>query len=226
MLFRSKGFIGIDASIFYTRFSNKIVADFITDPNKIIYDNLHGHAISRGITLNTDFNFTGGLKIIAGATWMDVFEMDKDVNGVITKIPQLFAPKISGTYAISYPLAKYGLAFDLTGKVNGPMHLPVVPNDFRPARSPLYSIVNFQVTKTWQRGFELYGGVKNIFNFLPENPLLHPDDPFNRPGGKYFDSNGTARLDTNPNGYTFDPSYNYAPVQGAKAFIGLRWFIR
>jgi len=221
-----KGFIGIDASIFYTRFSNKIVADFITDPNKIIYDNLHGHAISRGITLNTDFNFTGGLKIIAGATWMDVFEMDKDVNGVITKIPQLFAPKISGTYAISYPLAKYGLAFDLTGKVNGPMHLPVVPNDFRPARSPLYSIVNFQVTKTWQRGFELYGGVKNIFNFLPENPLLHPDDPFNRPGGKYFDSNGTARPDTNPNGYTFDPSYNYAPVQGAKAFIGLRWFIR
>ncbi len=221
-----KGFIGIDASIFYTRFSNKIVADFITDPNKIIYDNLRGHAISRGITLNTDFNFTGGLKIIAGATWMDVFEVDRDVHGVKTKIPQMFAPKISGTFAVSYPLAKYGLAFDLTGKVNGPMQLPVVPNDFRPAKSPLYSIVNFQVTKTWQYGFELYGGVKNIFNFLPENPLLHPDDPFNRPGGKYFDHNGVARPDTNPNGYVFDPSYNYAPVQGAKAFIGLRWFIR
>lgn len=222
----SKGFVGIDASVFYTRFSNKIVADFITDPTKIIYDNLRGHAISRGVTLNTDFNFTGGLKIIAGATWMDVFEMDKDENGVTTKIPQLFAPKISGTFAVSYPLAKYGLAFDVTGKVNGPMHLPVVPNDFRPAKSPLYSIVNFQVTKTWLFGFELYGGVKNIFNFLPKNPLLHPDDPFNRPGGKYFDNNGVARPTTNPNGYTFDPSYNYAPVQGAKAFIGLRWFIR
>lgn len=221
-----KGYVGIDASLFYTRFSNKIVADFITDPAKIIYDNLRGYAVSRGITLNTDFSFTNGLKVIAGATWIDVFEMDKDAQGVKTKIPQLFAPKISGTFAISYTLAKTGLAFDLTGKINGPMYLPVVPNDFRPAKSPLYTIVNFQVTKTWKKGFECYGGVKNLFNFLPEDPLLHPDDPFDRPGGKYFDHNGVARADTNPHGYVFDPSYNYAPVQGAKAFIGVRWFIK
>lgn len=220
-----KGYIGIDASIFYTRFSNKIIADFITDPAKIIYDNLRGYAVSRGITLNTDFSFTNGIKIIAGATWMDVFEMDKDANGVKTKLPQLFAPKISGTFAISYNLKKAGIVFDLTGKVNGPMHLPVVPNDFRPAKSPLYSIVNFQVTKTL-KNFEFYGGVKNIFNFLPADPLMHPDDPFDRPGGKYFDSNGVARPDTNPYGYVFDPSYIFAPVQGAKAFIGVRWFIR
>ena len=222
----SNGYIGIDASVFYTRFSNKIVADFITDPAKIIYDNLRGHAVSRGITLNSDFSFTNGLKIIAGATWMDVFEMDKDANGVKTKIPQLFAPKISGTFAISYTLRKAALALDLTGKVTGPMHLPVVVNDFRPAKSPLYSILNLQLTKTFKRGFECYGGIKNIFNFLPKDPLLHPDDPFDRPGGKYFDTNGVARPDTNPNGYVFDPSYNYAPVQGAKAFIGVRWFIK
>jgi len=221
-----KGFIGIDAGIFYTRFTNKIVADFITDPDKIIYDNLRGYAISRGFTLNADASFTNGLKIIAGATFMDVFEMDKDANGVKTKIPQLFAPKISGTFAISYLLKKAGLAFDITGKVNGPMHLPVVPNDFRPAKSPLYSIINFQVTKTWNNKFECYAGVKNIFNFLPKDPLLHPDDPFDKAGGKYFDSNGTARADTNPHGYVFDPSYNYAPVQGSKAFIGIRWFIK
>lgn len=221
-----KGYVGIDASIFYTRFSNKIVADFITDPAKIIYDNLRGYAISRGVTLNTDFSFTNGIKIIAGATWMDVFEMDKDANGVKTKVPQLFAPKISGTFAISYALSKYGLAVDLTGKINGPMYLPVVPNDFRPDKSPLYSIVNLQLTKTWKKGFECYGGVKNLFNFLPADPLLHPDDPFDKPGGKYFDNNGIARADTNPHGYVFDPSYNYAPVQGAKAFIGIRWYIR
>jgi outer membrane receptor for ferrienterochelin and colicins len=222
----SKGYIGVDASIFYTRFSNKIVADFITDPAKIIYDNLRGYAISRGITLNTDFSFMNGIKIIAGATWMDVFEMDKDANGVNTKVPQLFAPKISGTFAVSYTMRKARLAADLTGKVNGPMYLPVVPNDYRPAMSPLYGIVNFQLTKTFKRGFEFYGGIKNIFNFLPADPLLHPDDPFDRPGGKYFNSYGIARPDTNPNGYVFDPSYNYAPVQGAKAFIGVRWFMK
>lgn len=221
-----KGYIGIDASAFYTRFTNKIVGDFITDPGKIIYDNLRGYAVSKGLTLNTDISFTNGLKFILGATYMDVYQMDKDKNGVETKVPQLFAPKFSANFAVSYTVTKYDLAFDLTGKINGPMHLPVVPNDFRPDKSPLYSIINLQLTKTFSGGLEVYGGVKNMLNFLPKNPLLHPDDPFDKAGGKYFDLNGNARPDTNPYGYTFDPSYNYAPVQGAKAFLGVRWVLR
>ena len=32
--------------------------------------------------------------------------------------------------------------------------------------------------------------------------------------------------ENNPNGYTFDTSYNYAPIQGAKALLGLRWTIQ
>jgi outer membrane receptor for ferrienterochelin and colicins len=106
------------------------------------------------------------------------------------------------------------------------MYLPVVPNDFRPAQSPFYNIVNLQVTKTFGSGWEVYGGVKNLLNFIPKNPLLHPDDPFDKPGGKYFDANGVARPDTNPYGYTFDPSYNYATIQGAKFFAGLRWQLK
>jgi outer membrane receptor for ferrienterochelin and colicins len=143
-----------------------------------------------------------------------------------TKIPQLFAPKISGTYAISYPIAKAGVAFDVTGRFTGPMYLPVVPNDFRAVQSPMYNIVNLQITKTFKKGLEIYSGVKNIFNFLPANPLLHPDDPFDKAGGKYFDANGVARASTNPYGYVFDPSYNYATMQGAKAYIGVRWQIK
>ncbi|MGB4843852.1 MAG: TonB-dependent receptor, partial [Ferruginibacter sp.] len=116
-----KGYIGIDASAFYTRFTNKIVGDFITDPGKIIYDNLRGYAVSKGLTLNTDISFTNGLKFILGATYMDVYQMDKDKNGVETKVPQLFAPKFSANFAVSYTVTKYDLAFDLTGKINGPM---------------------------------------------------------------------------------------------------------
>jgi outer membrane receptor for ferrienterochelin and colicins len=56
--------------------------------------------------------------------------------------------------------------------------------------------------------------------------LLHPDDPFNKPGGKYFNTDGTARSDTNPNGYVFDPSYNYAPIQGLKGFLGVRLTVK
>lgn len=211
----SHGYIGFDASVFYTYFTNKIVGDFLTDPELIVYDNLDGHAISKGITINTDVSFTNGLKFIAGVTLMDVYQVSENEQGEETKTPQLFAPAVSGTYAISYAIDQIGLAFDLTGRLNGPMHLPVVPNDYRAEKSPWYTIVNIQVTKTFNNGLELYTGAKNILNFVPSDPLLRPFDP--------FDKNITVN---NPNGYTFDTSYNYAPIQGIKGFVGVRFTVQ
>jgi outer membrane receptor for ferrienterochelin and colicins len=222
----SNGFINIDASAFFTYFTNKIVGDFITDPNKIIYNNLGGYAVSKGITINTDFNFTNGIKIMAGATLMDVYQVADNIVGKKTKIPQLFAPAFSGTFSISYHWPKPRLDIDFTGRINGPMHLPVVPNDYREATSPLYSMLNILITKKIASGVEFYGGIKNLLNFLPANPLLHADDPFNKLGGKYFDENGANRASSNPYGYTFDPSYNYASVQGTKFYTGFRWQLK
>ncbi|WP_018611441.1 TonB-dependent receptor [Segetibacter koreensis] len=221
-----KGFAVFDASAFYTYFTNKIVGDFITDPTKIIYENLKGHAISKGITINADLSFINGIKANAGITYMDVYEIDINISGNKTKVPQLFAPKFSGTYAVSYSIPKTGLSVDWTGRINGSMYLPVQPKDFRRQKSPLYCIMNLQLTKTLKKSWEIYAGIKNLLNFVPVDVFIHSDDPFNKAGGKYFDNNGNARADTNPNGYTFDPSYNYASVQGAKGFLGLRWTIK
>lgn len=206
------GFIGLDASVFYTHFTNKIVGDFETDPDQIIYDNLNGYAVSKGITLNTDFSFINSLKIIAGITVMDVFQIDEDNNGDHIKSPQLFAPRVSGTYAISYSFDNIGLSVDLTGRLNGPMHLPVVPNDYRPEKSPWFTVMNIQFTKTFTNGLEVYSGLKNLLNFIPNDPLLRPFDP--------FDKNVTVN---NPEGFTFDTTYNYAPIQGIRGFAGLRY---
>jgi outer membrane receptor for ferrienterochelin and colicins len=98
------------------------------------------------------------------------------------------------------------------GRVNGPMYLPVVPNDYRPENSPWYTIMNFQISKQFMNGLEMYGGVKNLLNFVPKDPLLRPFDP--------FDKNITVN---NPYGYTFDTTYNYAPIQGIKGFAGVRY---
>lgn len=218
------GFISLDASLFYTYFTNKIVGDFITDPNKIIYDNLDGYAVSRGVTINADASLANSLQIIAGVTWMEVYQI-RNVEEVQTKIPQVQAPRFSGTFTVSYTLAPSNVVLDLTGRVTGPMLLPVVPNDFRSAESPWFGLINLQASKVINKNLEVYGGVKNLLNFIPKNPLLHPDDPFDRAGGKYFDASGQPRPDTNPYGYTFDATYNYAPMQGARGVVGLRWTI-
>jgi len=215
------GNITLDASLFYTYFTNQIVADFATDPQKIIYDNLNGHAVSKGMTTSVELSLTNGLKMLTAATIMDVYRKEKN-NGHYEKLPQLFAPKFSGNFSISYNLKKPGVVIDWTGRINGSMYLPVVPNDFRPDKSPLHCIMNLQLTKRFANNLEIYGGAKNLLNFIPKDPILRPFDPFDK---RAFNPDGTPAAD-NPNGYTFDPSYNYAPVQGIKGFLGVRWTVK
>ena len=206
-------FINFDVTGFYSYFTNKIVGDFATDPNKIIYDNLNGHAISQGASLNMDVNFTFPVKILAGVTYMDVYQMEQDATGNTAKNIQLYAPKWSGNFVVSYtPI--HSLTFDLTGNWNGPMRLPVLPNDYRPKYSPWFCIANLQVTKQFRKGIEIYGGVKNLFNFIPADPIMRANDPFD----KHIDDPVS-----NPSGYTFDPSYNYASLQGIRGFLGFRY---
>ncbi|MCK6618023.1 MAG: TonB-dependent receptor [Cyclobacteriaceae bacterium] len=196
------GYINLDASVFYTHFTNKIVGDFLTNPDQIIYDNLNGFAVSKGITLNADAAFTSGFKFMVGATLLDVYQKQRDSLDVIQTTPQLFAPVFSGTYSLSYTLDRMGITLDLNGRLTGPMHLPVVPNDFRPETSPWFTVLNIQVTKSFTNGIELYGGIKNLLNFIPDNPIYNWQQPFSQ---------------------EFDTSYNYAPVQGIKAFLGFRY---
>jgi outer membrane receptor for ferrienterochelin and colicins len=202
------GFVNLDASLFYTYYNNRIIADYLTDPEKVIYDNLEGYASNYGASLSADFTFKNGLKTTLGNTFVRSYLHE---NG--QRQAQIQTPYLTANYGISYLIPRWSLGIDFTGYVNSPMILPTLPNDYRPTHSPWFNISNIQLTKKWQNGFELYGGVKNIFNFVPkEDPIMRPFDPFD----KKIDEN-------NPNGYTFDPSYNYAPIQHTRGFLGVRW---
>lgn len=216
------GVLHTDVSLFYTRFSNKIIPDYDTDPDKIIYRNLRGHGISQGLTVNVDWLSLSGVKASAGITVMDVRNFEPDENGVLVWERQLQAPVFSGTFSAGYKLKRWKTSIDFTGKINGPMRLPVLPNDFRPEYSPAYALANVQLTQPIGQRFALYVAVKNLLNFFPDNPLIHADDPFDRLGGKYWLADGTANPVTNPNAYTFDPSYNYAPLQKRRLVWGIR----
>jgi len=210
------GFVGINGSVFYTYFDNRITANY-ENPTKIIYENLDGYAISRGGSLNIDFNFDEHFKIMLGGTLLDVFQ----VNAGQRK-PIMHAVPFQGNLSVTYTFTKPQITLDWTSRTNAPMPLPTLPNDFRPDHSPWFTIANIQITKKWHKTWEVYGGLKNLFNFLPQHPILRPHDPFDRE--VVFDENGNPQPSpTNPQGYTFDPTYNYAPLQGIRGFLGLRW---
>lgn len=213
-LLLGKGFINMDVLAFYSYFTNKIIGDYDTDPNKILYRNLEGHAISRGITFNVDATFNIPLNIRAGFNYLDVFQINTDeFTKIKSKSEQLFAPKWSGNFSVSYTLP-YQFTIDLTGQINGPMRLPIQKNDYRPEYSPTFCLANIQCTKKLTKNWELYSGVKNLLNFIPKDTYMRPFDPFDKHVNDPIQ---------NPNGYTFDTEYNYAPLQGIRYFAGVRY---
>lgn len=127
-----------DASAFYTYFTNKITPNYASDPTLLIYDNLRGHAVLRGITLNADLTFGFPLAAILGVTALDVYQVNADANG--QKQRQLFTERVSG-FALSYRFAEAGLSVDYTGNVYGSMRLPLLgPLGPQPASSPAFTV--------------------------------------------------------------------------------------
>ncbi|WP_262248636.1 TonB-dependent receptor [Parapedobacter soli] len=219
---QSGGIIGFDATVFYTYFNNKIIADYDTDAQKILFGNLDGHAISKGISLNVDVALMNGLKLMAGATAMDVYSEEHN-----QKVQQLFTERFTGVWSASYTLKRSGLTIDYTGNVYGPMRLPLLSDaDPRSPNSPWWSIQNIQLSKAFRNGLEVYGGIKNLLDWTPNrgNPFIiaRPHDPFDKLVD--FDGDGRAiATPENPYGLTFDPSYVFGPNQGARGFLGIRY---
>ncbi|KAF2515517.1 TonB-dependent receptor [Flavobacterium zhairuonense] len=218
-------FMGIETTAFYTRFSNKIISDYESDPNKIIYDNIDGYALSQGISTNVDLNFPSGLKFIVGATVLD----NKNVQNGISERPFL-TENFTATWSVSYKIQPWNLVLDYTGNVYSPMKLPLLSEtDPRSPNSPWYSIQNIQFTFTGWKNFELYGGIKNLLNFTPmqNNPFLisRTNDPFDK--NVQYDSAGKVLVTPdNPYGLTFDTTYVYGQNQTIRGFLGLRYTLR
>ena len=95
------GYGNFDIDVFYTYFQNKIVPDFDQDPNLIVYENLDGYGTSRGVSAAVNHSFKIPLRMRIGATYMDVFQMVADDQGVLTREGQFFAPKFSGTFGVN-----------------------------------------------------------------------------------------------------------------------------
>lgn len=224
-IYSKNGFVATwDSSAWITYFTNVILPDYDVHPNKIIYANLDGHAISKGISSNLDVMLPFGLKGTLGGTIQDV---SSTRNGVKSK--QILTEQFSGTWALTYTIQPWKLSVDYTGNLYGPMRLPLLGDlDPRRANSPVWSIQNVQFTWKGIPKIEVYAGVKNLLNWTPNkgNPFLiaRAHDPFDKQ--VLFDNEGKAiPTSDNPYALTFDPGYVFAPNQGIRGFFGLRYTV-
>ena len=189
----------IDLDLFHTRFSNKIVPDYDADPNQIVYGNLEGHAVSRGIgvTLNQNVDFDRFLYSV-GVTLQDVYTVEADDAS-----DEFFAPNVRGVLSATYNVRSLPMRIDYTGSITGPMRLPAYASPFtRAVRSPTYSTHNVQTSWRIENGAEFYLSVKNVFDYVQPSALIDPANPF---------------------GDDFDTAYVYGPLRGRYIMLGLRY---
>lgn len=193
--------VTFDADLFYTHFTNRILPDYDSDPDLILYRNLGGYSVSRGVAANVSRpSGDGPLGFSVGGTWMRVFSVRDGVRE-----PQLHAPEFQGVFSVSYDVAPADVTFDLLGRVTGPMALPAYPAPFtRPTRSSWYSVQHLKVTKHLHSADELdlYLAVDNLFDYRQASPLIDPGNPFSD---------------------SFDTAYVYAPMRGRSLIAGLRF---
>lgn len=226
----SKAAVNLDLSGWYTYFHNQIIPDYLTDPNKIIYENLDGFSISRGITLNAEGNLSRRIKLLTGITLQDVAKFENDGAGKRVKQNILLTEKWSGTWAVTYSFPVNGITIDYTGNIYGPMQLPLISViDPRKSTSPVWSLQNIQVTKKFSSLVEIYGGIKNLLNWTPAKNnsfiIARSHDPFDKKV-EYDGSGNVLATPENPYALTFDPAYVYAPNQGRRLFLGVRVHVK
>ncbi|MBL7732530.1 MAG: hypothetical protein JNM88_15245 [Chitinophagaceae bacterium] len=110
------------------------------------------------------------------------------------------------------------------------MRLPLLSEtDPRPARSPVWSIQNIQVSKMLKGRTELFAGIKNLLNWTPAQStpfiIARSHDPFDKL--VEYDAAGKVKATAeNPYALTFDPSYVFAPNQGIRVFAGIRFTVK
>lgn len=222
---KKNGMIALDFSVFYTYFTNRIIADYDSNPDEIRYANLTSHAVSQGISLKVNLHVIKNVKAQIGGTLMDIANYE---NG--GKQQQILTEKFSGNWSITYEIPKWHLSLDYTGNVYSPMRLPLLNDlDPRPGYSPWWSLQNIQLRYDGLKNLEIYVGLKNLLNWTPAKsaPFLiaGSSDPFDQQVS--FDTEGNAQPSANnPYGLTFDPSYVFAPNQGIRFFLGVRYTLK
>lgn len=205
----------LDIDAYYTNFTNKIIPDYDI-PGQIVYANSDGSArtVGASATLNLNFRFPLGLQFGFNGQSATRVEVEGDGSEVRTDIE--YAPKFTGLVTANYRFRKLDMILAYTARVTGPITLPEVFDydeegnlmpDPRPVVSETFSLHSLQLTKKFNKNWEVYGGITNLFDyFQPYSPLTGFNDPNSNPG---FSDN-------------FDTAYAYGVTHGREVYLGVK----
>lgn len=193
--------IRLDAEYFYTRFSRQVIADYDSDPHKLVITDLEGKSYSHTFQVEGTYESDFGLTVTAAWRLNDV---KSTYGGVLMEKPltSRYKALLTASFSTEMDIWQFDATFVING--GGRMPSPYLTADGTyswPHRFKAFPQLNLQVTR-WFRNFSIYVGGENLTDFRQKNPIISSENPWS------------------PN---FDSTMIWGPLHGAMAYVGLRF---
>lgn len=203
---RRKGNIQLD--LYRTEFTNQVVIDLEQSTQEVNVYNLDGNSFANSLQTEINYELNKRFDIRLAYRYLDVkttYESNEQ------NLP--FVSKNRAFVSLSYSSRKSkkgGLwKGELTSQWIGQQRIPSTitsPSQYQlNSNAPDYFLINSQITRIFNKHFEVYLGGENLTNFKQEDPIVQ----VNNPNGEYFDS-----------------SLIWGPIMGSNYYIGLRWTVQ
>ena len=184
-----------------TQFKNQIIADYEI-PNEISFYNSDGKSFSNSYLIEFVYDPIKNLELTLAYKYNDVkFNYLSGLKRKALNPEDRIFINLNYNYKdlnIDRDIWRFNFSLHAIGKQRIPENL----NSLNGFESKKYMLLNFQLTKIFNKNFELYLGFENLANYLQKNPIIDSNNPF---------------------GSNFDSSLIYAPIVGAMNYFGLRY---
>jgi len=188
--------------VYHTNFKNQIVVDWDSSPQELSFYNLNGESYSNSVQFQVDYEVIPRFDVRVAYRYNDV-----KTTYAIGKLEKPLTGRERAFINLQYD-TKNNWSFDYTLIRVGEQRLPQTqsnPEKFQVAQnSPSYFMSNTQITKSWNKKFDIYIGAMNLFNYKQPTPIISAEDPYS----PYFDS-----------------SIVWAPIFGREIYGGIRYRI-
>ena len=189
--------------LYRTSFQQQVVMDLDINPQEVHFYNLDGASYSNSFQAQVDYEVLKRLDLRLAYRWLEV--KTDYVEGLREK------PLVSANRAfinLAYESRSHW-KLDFTMNWQGSKRIPFTdgnPVEYTLAeRSPSFTVMNTQISKTWRENFEVYLGGENLLNFRQEDPILSAEQPFS----DFFDS-----------------SLVWGPIFGRNIYLGIRYNLK
>ena len=200
--YRESSFI---VDFYRTDFNSIVIADFDTDPQKIVFNSVSNGSYSNSFQAELNLQPFENFDFRFAYRYLDV---KQNINNIWLEKPFTSNNRflINLAYQTEYMADEPQMSYDLTINWFGSKRIPNTssnPEQYRMnSNSPAFALVNAQITRTFVANFDLYLGVENLFDFTQTELIIDPE---------------------NPNSLYFDGSLIWGPVNGRMIYLGMRY---